>query len=363
MAARLGLLLALVFGAVVAYLTPLNSSSIRITLAPNIAFDLPLIAVVAGAVLVGACVALIFAFLRDLGRSFRDYRFAREAETEARDELSLAVAEDHDRAGRKAEALAAYRQILDRNRDHPAALRAIRRLTAGEGRWSEALPAQEVLVRQASPEERPAELWWLAGIHYEIGKALLAEERWEAALQHFRESVRTERSFLPALLAMGDAYEKMGEMREAIRTWERAAGVTPALALLQRLAGAYREEGRPTRMIALYQEALGRSPHDLSLAFALGRVYFELEMLDEAAEQFQKIEVRAPDPPAIRAYLGAIFERRGQSAEAFEEYRRALHLTQSFEWPHACSGCQAAHRGWQDRCPACGRWNTSAPSR
>ena len=363
MAARLVLLLALVFGAVVAYLTPLNFSSIRITLAPNAVVDLPLIAVVAGAFLAGVSVALFFAVLRDLGRSFRGYRLAREAQTEARDDMLLALAEEYDRAGRKAEALATYRQILDRDRDHQVALRAIRRLTAQEDCWPEALPAQEALVRQASPEGRPAELQWLTGIHYEIGKALLAEGQWEAALQHFRESVKVDRSFLPALLAMGDAYEKIGEMREAVRTWERAAGVTPALALLQRLERAYREEGRPTRMIALYQEALGRSPHDLALAFALGRVFFELEMLDEAAEQFQKVEVRAPDLPAIHAYLGVIFERRGQSAAAFEEYRRALHLAQSFEWPHACSTCDAVHRSWQDRCPACGRWNTSRPSR
>jgi len=79
-------------------------------------------------------------------------------------------------------------------------------------------------------------------------------------------------------------------------------------------------------------------------------------------EQFEKIEVRAPDIPAIHAYLGAIFERRGRGAEAFEEYRRALHLTQSFDWPHTCSACEAMHAGWRDRCPACGRWSTSRPS-
>jgi len=257
-----------------------------------------------------------------------------------------ALAEEYDRAGRKAEALATYRQILDRDRDHPAALRAIRRLTAGEGCWPEALPAQEALVRQASPEARPAEQEWLAGIHYEIGKALAAEGKWGTALHHFRESVSAERSFLPALLAMGDAYEKMGEMREAIRIWERAAGVTPALALLERLERTYREEGRPTRMIGLYQEAHGRSPHDLALAFALGRVFFELEMLDEAAEQFQKVEVRAPDLPAIHAYLGFIFCRaatpeRVQSALRQAHGRLEFALEPSGEGAHAAAAARS----------------------
>lgn len=112
-------------------------------------------------------------------------------------------------------------------------------------------------------------------------------------------------------------------------------------------------------MIALYQEALDRAPQDLALAFSLGRVYFDLEMLDEAADQFQKVEVHAPDLAPLHALLGAIYERRGQAAEAFEEYRRAILLTRSFDWPYRCSTCGAAHTGWHDRCPLCGRWNTS----
>lgn len=303
----------------------------------------------------------------ELARSRGDHQSAMDhhlqaLRIEARSDVLLALGEDYDRAGRTAEALATYRQILAQDRGHQTALGAIRRLTALEGRWPEALLAQETLLRLTSSEERNAELGWLAAIHYEIGKALLAEGKREDALRHYRESVRTERSFLPAFLALGDAHERMGDMREAIRIWERAAQITPALALLQRLERAYHAEGRPTRMIALYQDALARSPDDLSLAFALGRVFFELEMLDEAADQFQKIEVKAPDLPPIHAYLGAIFERRGQSPEAFDEYRRALHLTQSFEWPHTCSACGATHLRWQDRCPACGRWNTSKPS-
>jgi tetratricopeptide (TPR) repeat protein len=88
-------------------------------------------------------------------------------------------------------------------------------------------------------------------------------------------------------------------------------------------------------------------------------VYFELAMLDEAADQFQKVEVRAPDIPSIHAYLGAILERRGQTREAFEEYRRALRLTGSFDYPHRCAACGAAHPRWVHRCPSCARWNTS----
>jgi len=160
---------------------------------------------------------------------------------------------------------------------------------------------------------------------------------------------------------LSDAQLKAGDGREALRTWERALEAQPALPLLGRIEQLHRAEGRPTRMISLYKEAAARHPDNLAVAFGLGRVYFELAMLDEAAEQFEKMEVRAQELPSIHAYLGAIFERRGQLREALEEYRRALRFTESFDWPHRCVSCGAAHPRWVDRCPSCRCWNTSRP--
>jgi lipopolysaccharide biosynthesis regulator YciM len=198
---------------------------------------------------------------------------------------------------------------------------------------------------------------------YEAGQAELARGRAAVALVHFRGALRVDRDFLPALVAVGDAYEAANDHREAVRAWERAAETHPALPLLARLEHAYREEGRPSRMIALYQNALGRSRDDLSLAVALGRVYLELEMLDEAADQLESVEMRAPDLPLVHAYLGAVFERRGEPAAAFEEYRRALRLGHAFEWPHLCGACDWQVAGWRERCERCRRWNTVHPVR
>jgi tetratricopeptide (TPR) repeat protein len=196
---------------------------------------------------------------------------------------------------------------------------------------------------------------------HEAGRTELAHGRPASALGYFRAALRVDRDFLPALVALGDAYDAAGDRREAVRAWERAAETHPALPLLARLERAYRDEGRPSRMIALYRTAADRAPGDLGVAAALGRVYFELEMLDEAADQFEKMEVRAPDLPVIHAYLGAVFERRGDTREAFEEYRRALRLGQAFSWPHRCDHCAAGAPTWDDRCRQCGRWNTLRP--
>lgn len=201
----------------------------------------------------------------------------------------------------------------------------------------------------------------LAALHYEIGRAE-AERGPAVAIGHYRSALKADRGFLPATLGLGDALEATGDRREAVRVWERALELEPALPLLARLERAYRQEGRPSRMIQLYRDATARAPDNLAIAVALGRVYVELEMLDEAADHLEKIEVRAPDVAAVHAYLGAVFERRGELREAFAEYRRALRLADAFEWPHVCRLCGTAGFAWQDRCPSCRRWNTLRPA-
>ena len=250
----------------------------------------------------------------------------------------------------------ALRDLVSRGRD------LLHDLT-GRSPGTSADPETADLVRRARDARAAGRRDEEVTLLHEAGRTEMAHGRPVTALGYFRGALRIDRTFLPSLVAMGDAYDAAGDRKEAVRTWERAAEMQPALPLLAKLERAYREEGRPSRMIALYQDAVARAGDDLSLGVALGRVYLELEMLDEAADQLEKIEVRAPDLPLIHAYLGAVFERRGDTAAAFEEYRRALRLGHAFEWPHACVACGAGAAGWRERCERCRSWNTVHPAR
>src|SRR5881296_1078952 len=275
----------------------------------------------------------------------------------------VGAAEDAWHAGRREEARRLFRQAVERRKNDVRALRGLRDLTVEMETWLEALGVEERLIGIVAGAERSAETTWLATIHYELGRADVRGGRTASAVGHFKNALRAEPGFVPAALALGDALEAGGDAKEAIKTWERTAEQNPTLAVLARLERVYRQEGRPSRMIALYRAAVDRAPDDLALAVALGRVFLELEMLDEAADQFEKVEVRAPGLPAIHALLGAVFERRGETREAFEEYRRALQLGHAFDWPHRCDVCAAPAPTWQDRCAQCQRWNTLRPVR
>jgi tetratricopeptide (TPR) repeat protein len=323
---RLALLAALVSGLLVAYLTSTYPSGGRMALAGD-----GLLVLTVGIFLAGATLGFVLAMLRDVGRGSRDRRRAETLD-------GPHPASEPDQVG---------------------TLRGRRDVAAGHGRWSDALQAQEQLLRVVPRGDRAAEEAWLAGIQYEIGRALLGAGDAVGAQARFRDTLRARPDFQPAALSLGDALVKAGDPREARHVWERALELGPIPPLLARIEQLHRADGRPARVISLYQDAARRHPGNLAVAFGLGRACFELTMLDEAAEQFQKLEVQAPDLPSVHAYLGAIFERRGQVREAFEEYRRALRFPEGLEWPHRCAACGATQPGWFERCPACRRWNTS----
>ena len=253
--------------------------------------------------------------------------------------------------------------VIEALRDLAARSRRLLELVTGHSPEPATDPETAALLRLARDARTAGRRDEEAALLHEAGRTELAHGRPAAALGYLRGALRLDRDFLPALVALGDAYDAAGDRREAVRTWERAAETHPALPLLARLEHAYREDGRPSRMIALYQEAIARTGDDVALAVALGRVYLELEMLDEAADQLENVEMRAPDLPLVHAYLGAVFERRGEPTAAFEEYRRALRLGHAFEWPHACAACGAGVAGWRERCERCRRWNTVNPVR
>jgi tetratricopeptide (TPR) repeat protein len=338
---RLGLVVGLLFAILVTYLASLNPGRAHLALGGDWAVDVPLMGLVVGVFGAGAVLALVLGWLRDLTRSY-----ARGPVAVAAPRASLRPDGAPLRAAEPASA--------------PA--RAARDALIERGRFAEALVAQTQILAGVPREERAAEEVTLAGLHYEVGRERLERGDLAGAVSHFKDALRMQPDFVPAALLLGEAHLKAGEPRDALRVWERAAEAVPsALPVLARIEERHRDEGRPTRMISLYRTALDRHPDNLALAFGLGRVYFELAMLDEADEQFQKMEVRAADMPLIHAYLGAILERRGQYRDAMEEYRRALRLSESVQWPHHCAACGALHPRWVDRCPSCRRWNTSRP--
>ena len=100
MSARLGVLVALGFGVLVAYLASQNTSRVRVALSSDRGWEVPLASLVVGAFLAGVAVTLICVFVRDLGRSVRRHR-----EDRASRRAALETREAGAASGRRLEAV------------------------------------------------------------------------------------------------------------------------------------------------------------------------------------------------------------------------------------------------------------------
>ena len=74
MPVRLGVVLAIGFGVLIAYLASLNTTRVRVALSGDRGWEVPLAALVVGAFLTGVALTLVCVLVRDLGRSLHRYR-------------------------------------------------------------------------------------------------------------------------------------------------------------------------------------------------------------------------------------------------------------------------------------------------
>jgi tetratricopeptide (TPR) repeat protein len=93
------------------------------------------------------------------------------------------------------------------------------------------------------------------------------------------------------------------------------------------LAEECRRSGGNEEAVSVCRAGLAHHPGYLSARVTLSRALIELGKLDEAQTELDIVLTAAPDNlPANRA-LAEILQRRGQLAEALEQYRRALQLS------------------------------------
>jgi tetratricopeptide (TPR) repeat protein len=100
----------------------------------------------------------------------------------------------------------------------------------------------------------------------------------------------------------------------------------PASIAFAQLAEELRRSGALEEAVDVSLAGLAIHPSYLSARVTLGRALLELDRLDQAQSELQRVLAGAPENLAARRGLGEIFNRRGQSDEALTHYRLALAL-------------------------------------
>jgi lipopolysaccharide biosynthesis regulator YciM len=274
-------------------------------------------------------------------------------------EAVLALVEDLEAMRRNEEAAQLLRETLAQDKENRTALLRLRDLCIELNQWEEAHALQERFLKEtARPEEEAQERARLLGIKYEAGLQAMLQEMPENARRHFRSAIKLDKNFVPAYIGQGRLLVSESKPDQAADLWRKAYWTTSSIILLHRLEDLLLDLGDPAGIIDLYRQAIARDPGDPVLQFYLGKLYYRLEMIDEATELLSAIDTSSTKFPDLHKVLGNLYLRRGDRAAAVEEFKRALDLKKRVLVPYYCPHCDFHTTEWSGRCPRCEQWNT-----
>lgn len=226
------------------------------------------------------------------------------------------------------------------------------------GRWDEVVEAQKTILKYVHNEkEKEKEQLNLLGFRYEYARSSLEKGDKDRASREFRALVKQDASFVPAYLGVAEVLIDEGESEDAVDFLEKGYGETRSHIILARLEDMLINLGDPSRIIKIYKTAVSKNPSDSSLKFFLGKLYFRLEMIDDAMEVLLNLDTVEPYPER-NVLLGSIYHRRNQCDKAVEELKKAVEMKVVLRLPYCCSDCGRLTEDWSGRCPDCGHWNS-----
>lgn len=195
------------------------------------------------------------------------------------------------------------------------------------------------------------------GLTYERGVRLLEQDRGGEAAELFRGLLRREPRFIPARIMLGEAELLDDREAEAIAAWREGYTETGSPVFLARIEDHFIEQEEPLAAIETLRALIAAAGNDLLPRFYLGRLYYRLEMLDEAAKQLASLEDRIRSSPTYHFLVGRIHHRRGDLGRAVESYGACLRQLEVGHAEYLCRSCGTRHAEWSDSCPRCGSWN------
>lgn len=276
-------------------------------------------------------------------------------------EILLELAKDLEAAKRYEEAQQTLQKILRIESEHLTALIRKRDLYIRLEKWSDALEVQHRLLKANLPEqEKRAEQQLLIGCMYEVGRQLLERGHPDKARRYFRGAIKKDRTFLPAYIGIGEILVREGKTKNAVEILKKIYAKTNSVIILHRLEELFLELGEPDEIIRAYQEALQQDPRNVVIQFYLGKLYYRLEMADEAYDILSTIDGSHEQLVEYHKIMANLYLRKQHMEEAVGELKKALSFKKRVVVPYVCTHCHYQQVEWSGRCRRCGLWNTYA---
>ncbi len=271
-------------------------------------------------------------------------------------EAQFALANDYLFSSSYDEAIAVLQEVIKKDSSNIEALLRLRDVYIKTGKWDGAHELQGRVVKRRKDSMEDMRL--LMGLRYEFAKVLFKRGEIEKSKKLLKGIIRADKDFIPAYVTYGDILLEEGDGSEAADLWEKGYYMNFSEILLHKLEDFHLQLGEPGKIIWLYKKAISINPQNPALKFYLGKLYYRLEMIDEAFEILAELEGIENTMPDLYKLLGTIYERREEFGKAAAEFKRALGLRKRVVVPYFCPLCDFHTLEWNGRCTRCGAWNS-----
>lgn len=297
----------------------------------------------------------IYAKERNYTEAIKFHKRAKKIEEKSL-EATYALVDDYVNSESYDAAISLMQDTIKKDNANIEALTRLRDIYIKTEKWDGAHEIQGRILKHRKDNTDDTRL--LMALRYEFAKSLYHKGDKEKGKKLLKGIIKSDKEFVPAFVTLGEFMMETGEGSEAVDIWEKGYYMNHSEILLHKLEDYYLQLGKPENIIWTYKKAISQNPGYPVLKFYLGKLYYRLEMLDEAFETLSELEGVDSGMPDLHKLLGNIYERKEDLERAIQEFKKALGLRKRIMVPYYCPLCDYHTFTWSGRCPRCGEWNT-----
>jgi len=150
---------------------------------------------------------------------------------------------------------------------------------------------------------------------------------WKNSVTLFQHAIAVTSGNYLSHYALGFALERRGKANAAIEHYRRSLKINPQqVDVHYNLALVLASQGKSEEAIAQYQKVLLLDPNDYQVYNNLGNLFYKQGRFDDAIRQYERAIGIKPDHTNAHRNLGAALIRKGRISESVQHFQDALRL-------------------------------------
>lgn len=223
-----------------------------------------------------------------------------------------------DQQGQANEAIAQYRQALQRHPAYEGAQNNLGLVLLRLGRVDEAIPCfqKAIQIKSSYPEPR-----------INLGNAFLQQGKTDEAIAQYQKAAELDPDDPTSRNGLGNALLQKGKVDDAIAQYQAALKLQPDNAVCHNNLGlALLRRGNVDEAIVHFQQALQYRPDYADPCLYLGGIFLQTGKFDDAILYFQKALQIKPNDAKIHLNLGNALVQKGDVRDAISHFEQAQQL-------------------------------------